>query len=196
MNAYIRVLHAIYGLNGVGIRINDYTITKKANFMFTSEYLEAYQGTYEIVVSFKGEDVFSDTFTVSNGDIKTICIAGTQTSPEIVEVNDSLENHEQNSTNSQMRFVNLVPTNCYDISIDELLQYSNVEFKSITEYRSYIPKTYNTKLYDCVEKRLKLTAPKTIMKKGYIYTSYIVGVDQYTTQLYIMNTLEGATYIK
>lgn len=191
--SFLRFFDAVYGLNGITIKVNDVTLKKPISFGGATEYFDAYEGEYDVIIYRNNMVIMEQTITLVRDEIATFCIVTEKSDITLFKVTDTQESHNKKKR-SEMRFANLVPNSgAYNITMNGMLIATEVEYLEVTPFEDYMPSTYALKVFNSVTNKQLLSAPKTVMKPNYIYTTYIIG--QTGGKLYAVNTLEGSTYI-
>ncbi|MFV0439940.1 MAG: DUF4397 domain-containing protein [Lachnospirales bacterium] len=197
MDCYIRFFNSVENLDNLRIIMGNLEVTRDLDFMQFTEYFKGYPGEYTVQIFHGDVLLHKENVSVLEGEIITLCITGNSLHNDLLKVVDSVDSHTLQENVSEMRFVNLVPFDTmYDVYIDESLEFENLEYRDISPFVKLIPKTYYTEVKNAFTGESKIIQPRMSVKNKYIYTSYIVGIDREGERMYIVNSLEGSTYIK
>lgn len=191
---YLRFFHAVSDVGPVEFYANDKLISTLYYRGF-SEYHPAVEGTYKISVYLKTtkELVFEEEIFFGK-DIYTFALTGL--SSELSGNLISSDNEKPNKSKAIMRFCNVAPFDTdFDIYINSNKGVVGLNYEEVTEFFTLNGGNYSIKLTDSTTGETKLEDPRMVLKKGNVYTGYIVGVEGKGQGLQILIPLEGVTYI-
>lgn len=191
---YLRFFHAVSDAPAVDLFVNDKYIDTLSYKGFT-EYYPALNGTYMIRANLKGTDkvVLEEKVGLSD-DIYTFALTGLASDISANLITSDNEKPDKNK--AIIRFANLAPFDTdFDIYINSMKGVIGLNYEEITEFFSLDAGTHSLKVVDQKTGETKLLDPKLVLKKGNIYTGYIIGVENAGSGLQIVIPLEGATYI-
>lgn len=191
---YLRFFHAVSDAPEVDFFVNDKYIGTLSYRGFT-EYYPAMSGTYMIRANLKGSDkVLLEEKVTLTEDIYTFALTGLTDNLSANLITSDNEKPDKNK--AIIRFANLAPFDTdFDIYINSMKGIIGLNYEEITEFFSLEAGTHQIKVVDQKTGETKLIDPKVVLKKGNIYTGYIVGVENERSGLQIVLPLEGATYI-
>ena len=189
----IRVFHAVPGGDTVDVYLNDKPFYKDLDFTTFSPYIYVPQGKYTLSVYAEDtldKPIISQEIEVSNDELVTVAIVGNEEGVKILPIIEDKELAP--GKNSKIRFVHLVPNGrSVDILIDNVPEFTNIDFMGVTDYKEVIPKEYIVDVAVSQNKQI-INSEKIKVNPNRIYTFYAVGN---APNFEVIQSVDGATFL-
>ncbi len=192
---FLRVFQANSSLKPFKLYINDSLIDSSFTYKEFTDYLECIVGCYNITLKDTNNVIFYTTsITINKNNVSTLVIYGNDIVVETALLVDSSEDSYDKELPT-IRYANFISDNvAFDIFVNNKQVVTDLAPSEISYYmfeklgeNSFVAKSSKTG-------KTLLQVPKMLLKKGYVYTGYIVGNADGKLELVI--PLEGVTYIK
>lgn len=189
----IRVFHAVPGGDTVDVYLNDKPFYKDLDFTTFSPYIYVTEGKYTLSVYAEDtldKPIVSQEIEVNNDELVTIAITSNGDGLKILPIKEDKELAPGN--NSKFRFVHLVPNGReVDILIDDVPEFTNINFMGVTDYKEVTPKEYAIDVAVSQNKQI-INSDKINVKPNRIYTFYAVGN---APNFDVIQSVDGATFL-
>ncbi len=191
---YMRVFQGNNTLKPFKLYINDILIDSSFTYKEFTEYLECEIGCYNISLrDFNGKTFYSTSVTVNKNNVSTFVIYGNVDNIKTTILVDSSEDN-YNSDLATIRYGNFINQDtAFDIYLNDNPVVIDLEPAQVSYYMVETLGENNFVARSSKTDKILLQAPKLLLKKGYVYTGYIVGDVDGILELVV--PLEGVTYI-
>ncbi len=192
---YMRVFQANNTLKPFKLYINDNLIDSSFTYKEFTEYMECVVGCYNIKLKDMNNNTFYTTsIYINKNNVSTLVIYGSADNVKTALLVDSSED-DYTSDIAVIRYGNFVNDDvAFDIYVNDKRVVIDLEPTQVSYYmeeklgeNSFVARSSKTD-------KVLLQVPKMLLKKGYVYTGYIVG--EVDGKLELVIPLEGVTYIK
>ncbi len=192
---YMRVFQANNTLKPFKLYINDNLIDSSFTYKEFTDYMECGVGCYNITIKdMQDKTLYTTSVYINKNNVSTLVIYGSSDNIKTALLVDSSEDNYDSDV-ATIRYANFVNDDvAFDIYVNDKRVVVDLEPMQVSYYmeeklgeNKFVARSSKTdKVY--------LQVPKMLLKKGYVYTAYIVGdVDG---KLELVIPLEGVTYIK
>ncbi|MCI8342019.1 MAG: DUF4397 domain-containing protein [Firmicutes bacterium] len=197
--AYLRFMHALPSdppLN-VDIYLNGKLVVKNLKFEDFTEYITVKAGAYTVQVFPTGnhlDQLVDMRIVLSDEEIATAAVIGTADEVEVEVFSDVQRPIDPDC--AAMRFINLSPdSGGVNIYIDDTPVVYDLQFMEVTNYLSLLPGRHTMKVEIDSSKEIVVSHPNMVLKGGYFYTTYVVGLAYGRPYIEVLIPLEGTSYL-
>ncbi len=198
--SYIRFLNAIPNQPEIviDIYVNRKLVVKNLKYEDFTEYIPAKSGVYNVQIYPAGnhtEQLLDIKIKTEPDKIYTAAIIGTINNVELEVFEDKYL--EDSASNAYMRFANLSPDSPgLNIFIDDVPVVYDLQYLEVTDYLKLSDGKHTMKVERADNNERVISHPNMVLKNGYIYTSYMVGLVNDKPFIQVLIPLDGSSYIK
>ncbi len=192
---YMRVFQANNTLKPFKLYINDNLIDSSFTYKEFTDYMECGVGCYNITIKdMQDETLYTTSVYINKNNVSTLVIYGSADDIKTALLVDSSEDNYDSDV-ATIRYANFVNDDvAFDIYVNDKRVVVDLEPMQVSYYmeeklgdNKFIARSSKTD-------KVLLQVPKMLLKKGYVYTAYIIG--DIDGKLELVIPLEGVTYIK
>lgn len=191
---YLRMFQANNSLPPIKLYINNTLIDSGFAYKDFTEYMECVIGCYNIsLVNANNDVLYTTSIYINRANVSTLVIYGDENNIKTALLVDSSDD-DYSSELATIRYANFVNDDVtFDIYVNDKLVVDNLAPEQVSYYMH--ERLGENKFIATSSKTAKplLQVPRMLLKKGYVYTAYMVGDIDDTLELVI--PLEGVTYI-